>query len=143
MTLEPMTSSPRRARVLGLLLMLGVFAAGTVFGAGLVRGHAPGPPPPPPSPAERLTHQLDLTPAQVEALHRLEQRHRAELGRLMRETMPRIRAVMDAVENELRPMLTEAQRARLDEVQAHRPPPDAPLPGMPGGPGPGHRPPPF
>jgi len=129
-------------RVLGILLMLGVFAAGAVFGAGLVREHRPGPPPPHPSPAERLTHQLDLTPAQVARLHELERSHRDELGALMRETMPRIRAVLDSVENELRPMLTEAQRARLDEVQARRPPPDAPLPGMPGGPPPGHHPPP-
>lgn len=30
------------ARVLGILLMIGVFAPGAVFGAGLVRTHTPG-----------------------------------------------------------------------------------------------------
>jgi len=139
--LEPMTSSPRRARVLGVLLMIGVFAAGAVFGAGLIHQHQPGPPPPPPSPADRLIHQLHLTPAQAKRLHELNEAHREELGRLMRETMPRIRAVLDSVENELRPDLTDEQRALLDEVQASRPPADAPLPGMPGGPPPGGPPP--
>lgn len=128
-------------RLLSTLILLGVFAAGAVFGAGLVRTHTPsGPPPPPPGPAERLTHALQLTPAQVEELHRLERLHRDELHQLMRETMPRIRAVLDSVENELRPMLTDEQRRKLDELQAHRPPPDAPLPGMPGGPPPPHGP---
>ncbi len=132
-------------RILSIVILLGVFAAGAVFGAGLVRTHAPergGPPPMPPGPAERLIHHLQLTPAQAEELHRIERAHRDELDRLMKETMPKIRAVMDAVENELRPVLTEEQRTRLDELQRDRPPPP-PFGPPPFGPPPGHhRPPP-
>lgn len=150
---------PVRTRLLGALVLVGVFAAGAVFGVGLTRwGHAgeragrPPRRPPPGGPIQAMTHELQLDPAQIEALDQIDRVHRPELDAIARETMPRVRDVLDAMERELLPRLRPAQIELLEAWRKRRPPPGmpggpggfgGPPPGGPGGPGgPDHRPPP-
>lgn len=159
---------PVRVRLLGALVFVGVFAAGAVFGVGLTRwshtgnpdGHPPRRPPPG-GPIEAMIHELQLDPAQIEALGQIERTHRPALDAIARETMPRVRAVLDAMERELLPRLRPEQVELLEAWRKRRPPPRMPGPGgrggfggpppggpgfggpPPGGPGgPGSRPPP-
>ena len=159
--------SPTRARLLGALVLVGVFAAGTVFGVGLTRWGRPehpfGPPPrhPPGGPVQAMIRELRLDPAQIEALGQIERTHRPELDAIAGETMPRVRAVLDAMERELLPRLRPEQVELLEAWRKRRPPPRMPGPGgrggfggpppggpgfggppPPGGPGPGSPPPP-
>ena len=160
---------PVRVRLLGALVLVGVFAAGAVFGVGLTRwshtGYPDGHPPrrpPPGGPIEAMIHELQLDPAQIEALGQIERARRPELDAIARETMPRVRAVLDAMERELLPRLRPEQVELLEAWRKRRPPPRMPGPGgfggppaggfggpppggvgpPPGGPGPGLRPPP-
>jgi uncharacterized membrane protein len=145
--------SQARVRIVGALVLVGVFAAGAVFGAGLARWSQPGQPeqptarelpprrPPPGGPVPAMIHELQLDPAQIEALHQIERAHRGELDTIARETMPRVRAVLDAMEHDLEPQLRPEQLRLLEEWRKRRPPP--PLLGVPRGPGgPGRRGPP-
>ena len=143
--------SPARVRLLGALLLVGVFAAGAVFGVGLTRwshpDQPPGPPPrrPPGGPIPAMIHELRLDPEQIQALEQIHLAHRGKLDAIARETMPRVRAVLDAIEHELEPRLRPEQLELLEAWRKRRPPP--PMPGMgwrpPGmGPGPDRPPPP-
>jgi len=131
-----------RVRVLGALVLVGVFAAGAVFGAGLVRWTRPGPPPgmgaPPPrqGPETAMIRELDLDRDQIAALKAIEARHRADLETIAHDTVPRVRKVLEAIEDELTPKLRPDQVEKLKAWRARRGPP--PMPGMgppPGGPG--------
>ena len=114
----------------GLVLVV-VFAAGAVFGAGLMRWQRPDHPPRPPSdPIEAMTRELELDGDQVAALRAIEQAHRPELDAIVRSTQPRVREVLFAIEDELRGKLRPAQIQKLEAWRARRGPPP---PGMPGG----------
>ena len=127
-------------RSMSALVLVGIFAAGAVFGAALLR--FVGPPPatearprfgPPPGPIEAMTHELDLDAQQREQLRSIADAHRAELEAIMRQTQPRLHAVVEAIEKEMTPHLRPDQVQKLEAWQKHRPPP--PIPGM-GGPPP-------
>ena len=123
--------TPRTIRLLTALLLVATFAVGTITGAGLCRFLGPPPPPPPPPPpmlAGPLA-ELDLTPSQRTKARAIQERHRPALDAIVRETFPRVRAINDQMRQELRAILTPAQRTRLDEIDARRPPP--PPPGAP------------
>ena len=114
--------------VLGLVLVA-VFAAGTLFGAGLMRWARVGPPPPPPDPIESIRSELGLDADQVATLRGIAQAHRGELEAIAREAQPRVRAVLFSIEDELRPHLRADQSARLDAWRARRGPlPPPPMP---------------
>jgi hypothetical protein len=117
-------------------VLVGVFAAGALFGAALTR-HEDRPPRPPPGPIEAMTHELELDAHQRDQLHAIADAHRAELDAIMRETQPRIRNVLDAIEHEMTPNLRPDQVQKLEAWRKRRPPP--PMPGM--GPPPGGPPP--
>jgi hypothetical protein len=123
-----------RVRILGALMLVGVFAAGAVFGAGLSRwshpDQPPGPPPrrPPGGPIPAMIHELRLDPEQIEALEQIHLAHRGKLDAIARETIPRVRAVLDAIEHELEPRLRPDQLELLEAWRKRRPPPA--LPGM-------------
>jgi hypothetical protein len=141
--------SPRRAQLVGALLLAGMFAAGAVFGVGVARwsapsaagerGHQPGPPG---GPVDAMIHELDLDADQIATLRSIEAKHRPELDAIVRDTVPRVRDVLFAMEHELEPSLRPDQLAKLAAWRARRPPP--PVPGLPppGGPPPGGPPPP-
>lgn len=134
-------------RLMSGFVLVGVFAAGALFGAGLMRWMAPHDPiaehegmrPPPPGPIEAMTHELGLDATQRDQLRQIADAHRADLEAIMHETQPRIRAVLDAIEQEMTPHLRPDQVEKLEEWRKRRPPP--PMPGM-GPPPPGMGPPP-
>ena len=114
----------------GLVLVV-VFAAGALFGAGLMRWQRPDRPPPPGGPIAVMTHELELDGDQIAALRAIERTHRPELEAIARSTQPRVREVLFAIEDELRPKLRPDQIHKLEAWRASRPRP--PMPGM-GGP---------
>ena len=120
-------------RLMSGFVLVGVFAAGALFGAGLMRwtgappGHPP-PPPPPHGPIEAMTHELELDADQVQALRVIADAHREQLEVIMRSAQPRVRDVLYAIEDELRPRLRPEQIRMLEEWRAHRrAPPPPPL----------------
>jgi len=109
-------------RLHGLVLLLAVFAAGLVTGVGLDRALEP-----------RTILKTRLTTRMPEVLGRLgltaEQRRAADsiLERgtpraeaAMREMVPRLGAIADSLDAELRQILTPVQRARLDSLGLRR-----------------------
>jgi hypothetical protein len=134
----------RRVRVVTVLLLVGVFAAGGLAGAGVDRwlagtcaADAPPPPAPPLGPMELV--ELGLSPEQQQQARAIGERHRPELEALRRELMPRALEIHERMQRELREVLTPAQRQRLDELLGRRrdgPPPDPFAPGGPPGPPP-------
>ncbi len=140
-------TSPRTVRLMTALLLVAMFAAGTATGVGLCRWMAPGHPPPHSGPAfgPLPLEELGLTAEQRDKTHEILERHRPELDAILHESFPKVRAVNDQIEREIREVLTPEQRAQLDQAKARRPPPPGPPPpGPPPGPWPpaGH-PPPF
>jgi len=148
-------SDPRRLHLWTALVLLAVFLAGGVTGAGLVWAMRPHDPRPA-GPRPRLDGlpgplaELGLTPEQVAKARAVVDAHRAELQAAVEESFPRVRAVQDRVDAEIRALLTPEQAARFDELRKRRPPLrlpgfDGPPPGgPPGGPhgGPPGAPPP-
>ena len=129
-------------RMLSGFVLVGVFAAGALFGAGLLRWTERDPerlPPPPPhgGPVLKMQEELGLDDAQMRALQTIMDKHRLELASLMRETQGKVRDVLFSIEDELRPQLREDQVKRLEEWRATRPP--LPMPGL-DGPPPGRPP---
>jgi hypothetical protein len=129
-------------RLMSSFVLVGVFAAGALFGAALLRFMGPHPalhdgrpPGPPGGPIEAMTHELDLDAAQRDQLRAIADAHRAELEAIMRDTQPKLRIVLDAIETEMTPNLRPDQVEKLQAWRKRRPPP--PMPGMgppPGGP---------
>jgi uncharacterized membrane protein len=119
-------ASPRRIHVWSGLLVLGVFLAGAMTGAGVVvwlrpSGFPPGPPPraaglPPP------LAELGLTPEQEAKARTIAEKYRPALEAVLQQTFPRIREVQERMDRELRSVLTEAQAKRFDELKLRRPP---------------------
>lgn len=154
MNTEP---SPRQVRLLTVVLLFGTFVLGAVAGAGLTVWTRL-PPPHPPRPAPFLPGPpgaLKLTPEQEAKARAITDRYRPELEAVWRESMPKVKAINEKMEQELREVLTPEQRKTLDEMKAHRlppplpggpmggPPPHGPPPGGPGAPLPGGGPPPW
>jgi Spy/CpxP family protein refolding chaperone len=150
MSTEP---SPRQVRLLTVLLLFGTFVLGAVAGAGLTRWTSL-PPPHSPRPAPFLPGPpgaLRLTPEQEAKARAITDRYRPELEAVWRESMPKVKAINEKMEQELREVLTPEQQKALDEMKAHRPPPPGgpmggppphgPPPGGPGAPPPGGPPP--
>ncbi len=123
-------------RLMSGLVLVGVFAAGTLFGAGLMRWRGPDHPSPPRGgPIDVMIHELELDADQTQALRTIEQAHRGDLDAIVRATQPKVRTVLFAIEDELRPRLRTDQVQKLEVWRARRPP--LPMPGMgppPGGP---------
>lgn len=103
----------------GLVLVL-VFAAGALAGAGGLR--LAGPPRPPADPLPGL-EELDLDSAQRARARIVLDKYRPELEAVLAEVEPRLKPIRDKVETELkRDVLTEAQAKHLDELKARRRP---------------------
>lgn len=129
-------------RLRAFFLLAAMFVVGALAGAGLVRHLGlPAPQPPRPPPLEALA-RLGLTPDQEAKARAVIERHRPELDAIVQETMPRVRAVQDAIDRELAALLTPEQARRLEELKRNAPPrpgpgPMGPPPGMGLGPPPG------
>ncbi|MBN2574794.1 MAG: hypothetical protein JXP73_09535 [Deltaproteobacteria bacterium] len=118
-----------------------MFLLGAAAGGGFSRWLGPARPSHPhvpflPGPPDALR----LTPQQVEKSLEITERYRPQLQAIVRESFPKVQAINERMEKELREILTPEQRHALDEMKAHRPPmpPGGPMPP----PGPGFAPPP-
>lgn len=137
-------------RLMSGLVLVGIFAAGTLFGAGLMKWTAQPndrlPRPPHGGPIEAMKRELALTDAQVTKLTAITDAHRGALDAIARSTQKQVRDVLFQIEDELVPDLTPEQVKALEAWRAHRPPPPPPGMGPPGmgppGPPPGMGPPP-
>ena len=106
-------------RALSGFVLVGVFAAGALFGAAVLRfGGAPRPPPH--TPIEAMIHELELDADQIEALHAIAAAHHPQLEAIMRETQPKVRVVLFAIEDELVPRLRPEQRRMLEAWRGRR-----------------------
>jgi len=149
-------------RLMSSLVLVGMFAAGTLFGVVVVRWtreepHRLPPPGPPPGPQQgpvaAMTRELGLDAAQVQALESLIEARRPELDKITRDVQGQVRTVLDQIEEQLRAHLRPEQQQALEAWRARRPPP--PMPGVlpprgagpdgppPYGPPPGGGPPPY
>lgn len=99
-------------------------------GPGGPGGPGRGPPP--------YLRELELTEEQRKAADAIFEKHRAAIEVVMKDSFPKVRELNDAMEADLRKLLTEEQMKKLDELKARRPP----FPGGFGGPLPPPPPPP-
>jgi hypothetical protein len=67
--------------------------------------------------------ELELTPSQQNQAHQIMEKHRPELDLILREAFPKVREVNDKIESEVRGILTDQQKTKLDMLKARRPPP--------------------
>lgn len=123
-------------RLMSSLVLVGIFAAGALFGAGLMRFSRPDVPRPPPhgGPIQAIEHELALDAAQQSALRAIADAHRGELDAIGREAQGRVRRVLLAIEDELRPKLRPDQIEKLARWRQTRRPPPGALGPPPGGP---------
>jgi hypothetical protein len=109
----------RRLRLWSILVIVGVFLAGAIAGAGVFAWSHP----------ERqwrphrrdlpaLFNELDLTPDQREKATAIFDKHRAVIESILKENFPRVRAEQEQSNRELRAILTDGQRKKLDEIEA-------------------------
>jgi Spy/CpxP family protein refolding chaperone len=129
--------SPRQIRLLTALLLFGTFLLGAVAGTGFSRwNHWPPHPHRPPAPfLPGPPGALKLTPEQEGKAHEITERYRPQLEAILRANFPKVQALNEQMEKELRELLTPEQIRTLDEMKAHRP--SMPLGGpMPPGGGP-------
>ena len=127
-------------RLMSGLILVGVFAAGTLFGAGLMRLHAPAVAPvdgpmmgrPRGGPVEVMRRELSLDAEQDRKLQEIVGAHRGELDSIGRSAQETVRRIMFAIEDELRPHLSAEQVQRLETWRTRRPPMGPPGMGPPG-----------
>lgn len=134
-----MERTPRQIRLLTAVLLFVTFLLGTAAGVGLARWsgsprpHRPFAPflPGPPG-------ALHLTPAQEAKARSITESYRPKLDAVWRDSFPKLQALNEQMEKELREVLTPDQRKTLDEMKARHPlPPPGAGPHRPGGPRPG------
>lgn len=141
--------SMNRTRMLAVLLLVSVFAAGLVAGAAINhltgataevrRGDGPrggrmgpgGPGGQPPSPAAMLARRLELTGDQREQVEAIFERRRQSTEVILSEFQPRIEAQRDSTDMEIRAVLTPEQTVEFDRIVAERPPAPGPMGGPP------------
>lgn len=130
--------SPRQIRLLTALLLFGTFLLGAATGTGFSRWNhmPPGLHRPPPPFLPGPPGALKLTPEQEAKAHEITERYRPQLEAILRANFPKVQALNEQMEKELRQILTPEQAKILDEMKAHRPPMS---PGGPGGPPPGNQ----
>lgn len=133
MTAESMANSK-----VAVLVLCFTFVAGVATGAGVMASMGPRPPGPPhhrgfggPG-AHRLPppfEELGLSAEQRTQAEAIFEKHRPRLEALFEETRPKMNALRTEMDAELLPLLTDEQKAKLDELKARRlPPPPPPAP---------------
>jgi Spy/CpxP family protein refolding chaperone len=135
-------TSPRRLRLISAGVLAATFGLGVVTGGGIGSWIA----------AERREaahddlprgpwplRELDLSEEQRTRIHEVFERHRPKLDAVLRESFPLVRPIHEAIDSEIREVLTPEQRVRFDELKARRPFPPPGLSPPPGrdAPGPG------
>jgi hypothetical protein len=113
----------RRARIRAGLLLIVVFVAGVISAIAmgrldgsraLITVEAGGMP--------REIARLHLTPAQEQQVDTILRRSRADAEKVLLSTIPRLKAILDSTDDQVRTVLTPTQRAEFDaERQRHKP----------------------
>ncbi len=113
--------SPRFMSWMTAVMLLLIFGAGMGAGYGLARI---GPsaarryePQNPLVPGPGMYRRLGLTPEQRKAVEAILQKYRPELDAILRETAPRVREVNERILDEIRLLLDENQRQRLERLR--------------------------
>ncbi len=109
---------PKKQRLPGILLLLGVFLAGMLCGGGLavlhvmhrIREGMQNPEMRTEHIVERMSRQLDLTPEQQKRVRVILQTQEKELGKIRKESWPKVVARMDLTEKEIGDVLMPDQR---------------------------------
>jgi Spy/CpxP family protein refolding chaperone len=159
MTRQASDPQVSRARRRAAVVLIATFLAGGLAGAGvehLRAGAAPHGPPPFEMPLPPFFEELDLTDDQRTRIIAVLEGRRGEMDAVMSEVFPRMRAIGDSIDAEIRSILTPAQREKFDQGRraprfgrlhvrhacppgASCPPPPPPMPGIPAhGPGQGY-----
>jgi Spy/CpxP family protein refolding chaperone len=138
-------TSPRRLRLISAGVLAATFGLGVVTGGGIGSWIA----------AERREganddlprgpwplRELDLSEEQRTRIHEIFERHRPKLDAVLRESFPLVRPIHEAIDSEIRDVLTPEQRIRFDQLKEGRPFPPPGLPPPPGRGAPGAPPPP-
>ena len=100
------------------LALAGVFLAGLFTGLAVGRWRSPAPEPQ--AAAAGLSaslDQLELSPQQRERIETILATSQTRTDRVLEEVLPRIQAVVDSVDGEIRRVLDEEQRIRLDQIR--------------------------
>ena len=119
-------SNESRRRALSLGVLLATFALGAATGAGV---HA--------SFFDRRPHherwnekdrrlpppfaELDLTAEQTEKAQAIFEKYRPQFDAVFQASMPKMNELRQAMDAELEPLLTESQRAKLEELRRKHP----------------------
>ncbi|MBS2025918.1 MAG: hypothetical protein JST92_26265 [Deltaproteobacteria bacterium] len=148
-----MAAEKQSVQLLSGLIVVLTFVFGTIAGIGLDRsflarhqgprhgpgdlgrdGREPGPPQPGHAPLPPYLEDLDLTDAQEKKVQEVLEKYRPQLEALVRESFPKVRAINDKLDAEVRAQLTPEQQKQLDARPRHHVH-GMHGPGMPGGPG--------
>jgi len=114
----------RRPRLLAALALVATFVAGGATSVAVML--AIGPPHPPRHGLPPPLSELGLTPTQATEAQRIIDANGPAVEEVLRDVRPRLREVQDRVERDIRAILTEEQRRRLDALKEHAPPPPLP-----------------
>ncbi len=119
-----------------IALLVGIFLAGALAGAGAARllcdrPHRPWPRPPGPF------AELGLSEEQQAKARETMEKYRPSLDAIFEEMQPRLREVRSQMDGEMKQFLTPEQVRKLEELSKH--PPMGPGPGPGPGRGPPHR----
>jgi Spy/CpxP family protein refolding chaperone len=127
----PSTTSPSKLRLLTAGVLAATFALGAVTGGGIYRwvivdrldsaddGLPRGPWP---------LRELDLSDEQRTRIREIFERHRPKLDAVLRESFPLVRSVHEAIDSEIREVLTPEQQVEFDLLKKRRPFPPQELP---------------
>lgn len=140
-----MAGDGKKLPLTSVVVVLAAFVAGAGTGAGLHasfggRRHPPGqhegrgrlPP---------FLEALKLEPQQRTAIEAVVTKYHPRFEALFKENAPKMQALREEMDAEILPLLSESQRAQMEELKKRRPPGDGPHgfgppPGGPGGPPP-------
>ncbi len=123
------TASSRKVRLLTVGVLAATFALGVVTGGGICTWVA----------ADRLDPQddglprgpwplreLELSDEQHARIREIFERHRPKLDVVLRDSFPLVRSVHEAIDGEIREVLTHDQRVQFDLLKQRRPFPPPP-----------------
>ncbi len=127
--------SARRIHLTSAVVVLATFIAGAAAGIGVTRSFGPEHRGPRGGPVHMRPPWLDvlnLTAEQQPAAQKIFDKHHEAMQAIIKESFPRVQAINETMESELKSVLTPEQQARLEEIKKLRPP----MGGMPMGPPP-------
>lgn len=121
-----MAGEAKKLPMTSVLVVLAAFLAGAGAGAGLHASFGGRHHPPP---GQRDGHArlppflegLKLEPTQRTAIEAVVTKYHPRFEAVFKENLPKLEAVRVEMDAEIAPLLTESQRAQLEELKKHRP----------------------